>query len=402
MMRQPRVFYIGMITTDAYGRAIGDKTYAGAATRKMLLVARALRSVGHRPIVVSLPFVGTRAARASYGRVLTSDGGVLAVFLATLRSRVLRKLVGPLVLAGFAWYRVDRRDSVIVYNHAVEYIPALVVLRIKGVHTVQDIEDAPTAKERGARGLANRLSFAVTFRLTIRRKMVVANHVAEDLGLEDYVVVRGVAAQEVEAKHRPDVQKWDRLRAGQALKVHFGGTLIAETGIDLFCGAVEQLAEATDQFRRPIIFAITGVGELDKIRDLKAKVGTNAKIGIELQAELGKTDYLALVDGCHVSLSLKRPGSEMGRTTFPSKVIEITASGLALVSARLGDVVEIFDEESAFFLDTYKPADLAALIAGMAGDPEHVERVARAGQAACKRSFSPETVGHDMMRLLQK
>ena len=183
MTRRARVFYIGMITTDGYGRAVGEKTYAGAAARKMILVVRALRSVGHRAFVVSLPFVGTGAARLGYGPVTTTDGGAPALFLATLRSRYLRKLFGPLVLAGFAGRQVGRQDTVIVYNHAVEYLPALLLLRLKGVRIVQDIEDAPTGEETGLRGTLNRLSFVATSALTVRRKMVVADHVARELGL---------------------------------------------------------------------------------------------------------------------------------------------------------------------------------------------------------------------------
>ncbi|WP_108663897.1 glycosyltransferase [Acuticoccus kandeliae] len=401
MTRRARVFYIGMITSDAYGRAIGEQTYAGAAARKMILVVRALRSVGHRAIVVSLPFVGVGARRRSYGTVTTTEGGVPAVFLATLRSRYLRKLFGPFVLAGFAWRRVGRQDTAIVYNHAIEYLPALVLLRLKGARIVQDIEDAPTADETGARGVLNRLSFAVTSALTVRRKMVVADHVARELGLADYVVVRGVASHETDGLD-PDATKWDDLRSGQALRIHYGGTLIGETGVDLFCAAVARLAKDADRLARPVCFAVTGVGELDKIRGLQGRMQGCVKVDVTLRPELVKADYLALLDSCHASLSLKRPGSGMANTTFPSKVIEITASGLALVSTRLGDVAEIFDAHSAIFLAGYEPADLADAIVEMACNPEMVGRVARVGQEVCVATFSPESVGHEMTRLCER
>ena len=90
----------------------------------------------------------------------------------------------------------------------------------------------------------------------------------------------------------------------------------------------------------------------------------------------------------------------MSNTTFPSKVIEITAAGLALVSTRLGDVTEIFGEDSAYFIAGYQPEGLVETIIEMAAAPERVERVAAAGSKLCNKVFAPEVVGEEMKRLL--
>jgi glycosyltransferase involved in cell wall biosynthesis len=400
MTKPARVFYVGMIATDGYGQAVREKTYAGAAAHKMLLVARALRSVGQRAIVVSLPFVGTEAKRAGYGPLVLRSSGVPAVFLATLRSKYLRKLLGPFLIAGFLWQRCTSCDTVVVYNHSIEYALALFVLRVRRVRLIQDIEDAPVGDEPGIRGLLNRLSFVITFRLTAPRKMVVAEHVAKGLNLRDYVVIRGVASEEQRSPHPSDACKWRALLAGAELKVHFGGTLIKETGVDLFCEAVELLARNGDALHRPVHFSVTGVGELDKIRRLEGRIQGSRNVRLDLLPAISKADYSALIRSCHASLSLKRPESGMSQTTFPSKVLEITAAGVALVSTRLGDVVSIFDEASAVFLCSYRATALAEAIVGMASNPRRVERVAKAGHDVCHRNFSLASVGKEMTRLL--
>lgn len=400
MKRRSRVYYVGMITTDAYGRAVGERTYSGAAARKMVLVARAMRSVGLRAFIVSLPFVGTGAKHSAFGPILNTNGGVPTVFTATLRSTWLRKLVGPFYLADFFLRHARRGDTLIFYNHALEYIPTLLMLRLRGLTFVQDIEDAPTEDEAGLRGLLNRASFAITLRLTRARKMVVADHVARGLGLRDYVTIRGVASQETDASSSQDTRKWTELRSGGDLKLHFGGSLMADTGVDLYCQAIELLARSKKELAFCVAFKVTGTGDLYKIRDLQARVGDNARVSVELLPELSKADYLALIGACHGSLSLKRPGSAMSNTTFPSKVIEITAAGLALVSTRLGDVPEIFVDDTAFFLSDYRPEVLVETIIAMAADPERVERVAAAGRDLCNEVFAPETVGEAMKRLL--
>ena len=400
MERLKRVLYVGMITTDTYGKVVGEKAYAGAAARKMTSVVCAMRSVGQRAIILSLPFVGTQAKRALYPPVVTSDGKVPAVFLATLRSKYLRKLFVPFFLAVFAWRRVSVCDTVILYNHAVEYLPALAILRLKGVKVVQDIEDAPTVDEGGMRGVLNRVSFAVTFRFTEPRKMVVAEHVAKELKLDDYVVIRGVALNDRGLAGLCNTAKWEDLQAGGELKLHYGGTLIPDTGIDLFCESIELLAHNEGRLDRRVVFKVTGVGELGKIRTLQERIQTHRKVNVELLPELSMADYVALIDTCHGSLSLKRPESSMSNTTFPSKVIEITSAGVALVSTRLGDVVSLFNDESVFFLQHYDAVDLVDIIVDMAQASGRVERVAKAGLDVCSQTFSAKAIGEKMARLI--
>lgn len=399
MKRRNRIFYIGMITTDIYGKVLGQKTYSGAAARKMTSVAHAMRSVGHRVIIVSLPFVGPKAMREFYPAVVTSEGNVPAVFLATLRSRYFRKIFGPFFLASFALRRIEPSDTVILYNHALEYLPALLVLKLMGVKVVQDIEDAPRLDESGLWAGLNWLSFLWTFRLTEKRKMVVADHVARGLELEDYVVVRGVATHDGGASHT-NLAKWEELRAGGELRLHFGGTLVADTGVDLFCEAFAMLAQDGYRLDRRVIFKVTGVGELEKVQGLQNRTRASPNVHLEVLPELSKDDYVALIDLCHGSLSLKRPGSGMSNTTFPSKVIEITAAGLALVSTRLGDVTSLFNDESAFFLSKFEAVELVDVIVEMARRPDRVEQVSKAGLAVCNRTFSLKTVGGEMTKLL--
>lgn len=400
MSRRRRVYYVGMITTDAYGHVVGERVYSGAATRKMLLVAQAMRCVGLRAIVVSLPFVGAKARRASFPSVVISQGGVPMVFTATLRSTLFRKLIGPIFLLLFLLRHCQRGDSVIFYNHAVEYLPALMALRLRGVKLMQDIEDAPIGDERGLSGFLNRVSFDLTSRLTAARKMVVADHVAHILGLDDFVTIRGVAAREICLKPTTNNSKWLELKSGGALKLHYGGTLITETGVALFCEAVDRLAQHADILERPVRFNITGVGDLYKIRALQDRLREVGVVEVEVFPELNKAEYLELLDACHGSLSLKQPGSAMGTTTFPSKVLEITGAGLALVTARLGDVAKIFVDDTAFFLPTCNSESLANTVVIMASDPIRVETVAAAGRARCHELFSPEAVGIEMRRLL--
>jgi glycosyltransferase involved in cell wall biosynthesis len=93
--------------------------------------------------------------------------------------------------------------------------------------------------------------------------------------------------------------------------------------------------------------------------------------------------------------------ADYSNTTFPSKVIEITSSGLALVSSKQGDVPDIYNHEAAFLMDRYDPECLADLIIRMAANPSGVEEVAQQGKAVAKAHFSGPVVAGQMQSLLQ-
>jgi len=176
---------------------------------------------------------------------------------------------------------------------------------------------------------------------------------------------------------------------------------LRETGVALFCETVERLARNVDRLARPVVFKVTGVGEIDTVRALSSRIDPDGIVRVELLPGLSRAEYETEIGLCHASLSLREPGSHMANRTFPSKVIEITAAGLALIATDRGDVATLFGAETAFPVPDYTPAALAEVIVAMAANPGQVEFVARAGFALSNQLFSPQVVGNDMIRLLQ-
>lgn len=393
--RNRRIFYIGMICTEAYVQAIGEDCFIGAAAGKMSAVAAALRRAGRRTVLVSLPFAGGSGGSLP-GRLMRGDG-FAALFLPARRSPFVRKALGLFSLGWFAWRRVRRGDTVLFYNHAVEYLLALLILRLRGVAVFQDIEDVPTADDRGMRGLLNRLSFKLMFGLSSARKVTVSDQVGRALNLREFIAVQGIAAR---IAVDDASGKWERLDAGAPLRVHYGGTLMASTGLDLFCSAVRLLDEPGSEPARRIEFVVTGKGDFDRIRKIAASLRSD-RLGIEVFPAAERSAYFDLLDACHASLSLKSPESEISSTTFPSKVIEIASRGLALVSTRVSDVGDIFSDDEAWLLPRFSDGCLADAILDMARNPTNVRRRAEAGQAMARARFAPLAVGRALTGFLE-
>lgn len=391
----PRIVYVGMVCTEAYVTAIGEEAFVGAAAGKMSGVISALRLAGRRAILVSLPFV-TQEPDRQPGRVCHADG-FPAYFLPIRSNAVARKFYGTFALAWFAMRRVRRQDTVLFYNHAVEYMLALVILRLRKIAVFQDVEDIPTSEERGLRGKADQLGYRLMSTLASQRKVTVSNQVGRMLGLIEFKAVQGVAAQDTLVGSE---DRWASLDAGAPLRVHFGGTLVAATGLELFCSALTQLDARAVDLDRDITFVVTGNGGLASVEAIAHDLKSD-RLQLEVHREIDRRGYFGLLDSCHTSLSLKNPYAELANTTFPSKVIEITSRGLALITSRVSDVDEIFANEEAWLLKRFDATELTEILMDMAANPHEVRQRAEAGMARARERFDPLAVGRSLAAFLE-
>lgn len=391
----PRIFYVGMVCTSSYVTAIKEDAFVGAASGKISSVVSALRLAGHNAVMVSLPFLG-RGTRRQPSRLCRGDG-FPALFLSVHRSSITRKVFGIITLACFALRRVRPSDTILFYNHAVEYLLALLILRFRGVSVFQDIEDMPISADRGMRGLLNRFGFNVMFALTSTRKVTVSNQVGNALHLSDFLAIQGVAS-ETDAERCSE--KWAQLEADAPLRVHYGGSLMVATGLDLFCTAIERLDAASRPNDKIIEFIVTGIGDVERIYDLASALRSD-RLRIEVHQEVSRSAYLKLLNSCHVSLSLRSPVSEISCTTFPSKVIEITSHAIALIATRVSDVGDIFNDDEAWLLPHFTPQALTDILLEMARNPADVRRRADAGKAKARLRFSSLSVGSALAEFLK-
>lgn len=384
-----------MVCTEAYITAIAEDAFVGAAAGKMSAVVSALRLAGRRAILVSLPFVA-HGPDWQLGKVCHTDG-FPAYFLPIRREAIARKFFGTFAFAWFAMRRVRQQDTVLFYNHAIEYVLALMILRLRKIAVFQDIEDVPTLADRGLRGKADQLGYRLMCALASPRKVTVSNQVGRILNLTDFKAVQGVATQNAQASSG---DRWESLDGGAPLRVHFGGTLVASTGLELFCSTLTLLNAKADDLARDIIFILTGTGDLASVEaiahDLKS-----GRLQLEVHREIDRQSYFSLLDSCHASLSLKSPHAEFANTTFPSKVIEITSRGLALVSSRVSDVDEIFANDEAWLLTQFDAIELTEILMDMAAHPNEVRQRAEAGMARARERFDPLAVGRSLAAFLE-
>ena len=396
-IHRSRVIYFGMINTTNYADNVGENLYVAAGSLKMLSVMRAVRLVGTPACIVTLPVLGARSALKYKEAVISGKDGVPVLFLKTFRNRIIRKIVGSFWFSWASLFLLRRSDSVIIYNHALEYIPALFILSARGISLYHDIEDLPCKNDFTLNGIINSIGFYFA-NIFARRKILVSRRLAAKLSLKNYFVMQGVSNVSCNFSY----EKWKSLHSTEfaPLMVHYGGTLISDTGIDLFCKTVEYLASIHTIDNRPIHFYVTGSGQLSKISELQDYIKHNQGIRVFKFENLPYNDYVDLLKSCHVSLSLKKPYTQISETTFPSKAIEITSYGLALIATQVSDIPTIFDQTTAYLLPDFSHHSLGLAIMRCCLCTEEAEKIAVSGHKYIKENFSPASVGRELCNYL--
>ncbi|TNC71477.1 glycosyltransferase [Rubellimicrobium roseum] len=373
---RPRIYYFCLVNTQRYNQIAGDGSYVGAASNKVSALSAALRQRGQRSCVVSMPLCG-RGAAPPASATLLRDNGLPWLFLRSHRSRWRRKFSA---LAQFAWFSlwvVDRHDRVILYNHGFEYLLALFVLRLRGVVTVLDIEDAPRLDEPGLRPAVDRLMFPAFLKLTSARKIVASRGVGEGLKLREFTPVYGAINAPT---RRPEPRAtWTDvgMTAANPLRIWYGGTIERDTGLDLFCEVLPLLGERLAEAGRYVVFEVTGRGGEAAIAAAQAAACDNLKV--EQRQDLDRPSFLAVLRACHVGLSLRITDSSLAQSTFPSKVVEITQHGLALIATPSADLLHIYGSDGAVILGDCAPHSLAEAIMLALHDTSALQEMAQAG-----------------------
>ena len=383
MIKHNRFFYFCSINSKQYEQVINQQLHIGAATNKVLSVISALRNNHCQAYAVSLPVLGITSNIKSVKGVLLREKKKPVIFLPVVSHPILRRLLGSLYFAGFCWLTVKAHDRVLLYNYAPEYLPALLILKLKGNPAILDIEDAPHHKAIGLREKINKITYKLSLTLCRNFYITVSTQVANNSNLKRYCVVYG-AVKNIAPKH--DTSEANLLR------ILYGGTLCNDTGLQLFCDTIELLSKTTNLDNKKIVFVVTGFGGEDKLNQLNSII-KNKNIEIELKSNLSFDAYQAVFKTCQVALCLKMPNSEMGATTFPSKVVDITSSGLLLISTRVSDIPILFNNDNALLLDEATPENLCAALVWATNNPEECRIRAIHGQARAMELFAEHNVG---------
>lgn len=390
-----RVYYFCMFGSDKYDNSHKVQSYSGAAKNKVFGIVSALISSGQMTWIVSLPTVRSKTRRSLFLNFKKfKDLNVPCLFLPSSNNSVCRKILGLIGFMYFSIVHVKSSDKVILYNHNVEYILALIFLRLKGVQVFHDVEDVPSNEDTGFRGVINYISFFIVYRLTKSQKIVASKEIAARLGAVEYLPVYGVCSL-VPPKN---IAK-SGFPSTTTLRILYSGTLKKTTGADILQDCINKLSKVKHCGDINLCFVICGLDVEKKFINYQLPL-TNSWLTIESHPYLSETEYISVAKSCDVGLSLRLPSAAISQTTFPSKVIEYAALGLALISTDVSDVSKIFAKDEVFLLSDGTSDELMEIILKIVKDPGMIDVVSCAAQDRVLRLCSSDSVGEALRKFL--
>lgn len=355
-----------------------------AATQKVLQVTSALRKSRVRAVVLSLGRGRQQRSGKWFPAKVVREGGAPIIYAPFFDFPVLTHLVSLFGLLPLIWrLRSSRCLSVILaYNRLPHYMAAMELARLLRLRRFLDLEDGD-AKEEGSpeHRWFTRVLSARFDHLCNAGGMLAASALGRQYTGQKAVCCYGVATPV------PDYRDWD----AKPLVVLLGGTLQRTTGAQLFAEAISHLRRSARPGLDAIEFVVTGKGEMAP--SLQALAEQEGLPKVHFLGSVSRSDYIQAARRAHIGLALKLPSSDLADTTFPSKVIELAATGLLVLSTRVSDVPVLFREDGAIYLNGENPQELAERLLWLVEHRDEVARTAARGQAYIAEACSPEKVG---------
>jgi len=363
-------------------------TDSPAASRKVFLMAQALRLAGVRPVVLSLGRGRSDGSGDAFTAKVCRVGGVPTIYAPFSHRRGLSELLSLLgLLRPLQQLARHSRRAVIFYNRMPAYLPLLRATSRLGYRSFLDLEDGEVI---AGRSLQERLARIVQaqFDRHCRDGALLACS-----ALEAMTSVRPVYCYYGTAVGDVNVPRWQT----DEISCLMSGTLANDTGAPLLIEAIRRLRARQLDWAAGLCFEITGKGEsLGAFEQLAAEPGLPR---VRVHGRTSDARYLEILRGCEIGLALKPVGGALADTTFPSKVIEFAGSGLLVLSTDISDVRRLLGD-GARYLERNDPELLIERLSAIATDRNAAAHCARRGREVAEYHCAPSRAGEDLRRFL--
>ena len=386
MMEVRRLIYVSNAFDESTRREREVTTDSPAASRKTFATCVALRRAGVRAVVLSMGR-GRADSRLRYHRgIVRRVDGVPVVYLPFVRIRIVSELLSMagLVAATLRMCRLKGPRTFFIYNRTPAYLPVVMTAALMGERRVLDLEDGDLA----APGLATRLRTR-TFQRFCRQGTVLAASALGERNVDGptFCYYGAVAPR----KETPG-------EFSGVINVLLGGTVAADTGAELLAGAIEMIRRDGAAWAKRLRLVVTGKGEsLPRFTALAAAGGYPE---VAVPGRIGDAEYDALLDTMNVGLALKANAGPLAKTTFPSKVIEMSMAGLLVISTDISDVRRVFGDDGALFLTKDTADELIAALRWVVEHPRAAREMAQRGMGAVQNLCDVHGAGASLARFL--
>ncbi len=364
-----------MITTDS-----------PAATNKVVSLCCALQKTGLDVAILSMGRGRQRARWAWFSSAFRDINGIMVVYASFWDAPVITHLVTAFsLLYLFVKMPGKHRKVVVAYNRLWHYIPLLFFARLIRVRCYLDLEDGIIGKP----GLPGRFLVRFFDWACDQGSLLACSALSAQVKSHRNYVCYGVATSA-----EPKEKNW----TGGSLNILWGGTLARDMGAKLFIDAICLLISDYPAIKGQISLIVTGKGAMEE--EIGEFAAGEAAGWVKYLGEVSSLEFEKVRGESHIGLSLNLPSSGLHETVFPSKVIDLAANGLLVISTNTSDVAKMFSSHDAVILADDSPECLAGALCWAVKHREEVALMAKRGRSAVLHCCAPELVGRDLASFL--
>lgn len=365
-----------------------------AATNKVFRLAKALQNQDIDIHVVSLGRGRQSGSKEKFPIQKVNLFGFPIHYAAFWHIPILTHIVSAFSLAAIV-KQLSRgfqgRVIVIAYNRLWHYIPALLSSKFYKCENYLDLEDGNIPPKTLSGNIVDQIRRSFFNYYCQEGSLLAAKSLKDQVKTKNTFTCYGcmdlLPAQP---------QKWST----QPIQIAFGGSLLHETGAQLLIDTITLLESQQPELKQKLRFSITGYGAMAKeLSEFSKMIG---KGWIEFFGDVDRATYLKVITDAHIGLCLKLSTSEMGKTTFPSKILEYASHGLTIVSTRVSDVPDLLDNDTAILLDEETPQHLASIFTKIGEGFYDLQSLGKKGQEKINSVCSTEVVGKNLRQFLLK
>lgn len=359
-------------------------TDSPAATKKVFGICHALKTVGIHSQILSMgrgrqnrswkifhssseDIDGIHIKYASFYHIPFFTHTVTAISLMLMMIGLIRK----------------KRPIVLVYNRCWHYIPALCVAKLCQIYCFLDLEDGWVGNKTF---LQKHLVLFFDW-VCFSGSLLASNALKEQVKTVNNFTCYGAIDVPFHTK-----KEW---RKGK-LQVLFGGSLWQGTGADLFIDGLRILVDKYPEVCEALHVVVVGFGDLAEKVNVFSQNETQGLV--EFRGNVSDDEYYQLLSESHIGLCLKLSGGSLHDSTFPSKVIELTANGLLLITTKVSDVPNLFLPNAALFVANDDAKSLADLLFWAVTHRVEAEKIAEEGKKVVVKYCSAKKVGEDLAK----
>lgn len=371
-------------------------------------IARYLAERGHRVTIIASP-VSYLSGQTRGGRDEVSPGITVLrtyTYAAFHRSFVHRvfSFFSFMFSSFFAGLRVGKVDLVWGTSPPIfQAVTAWLLARIKGAPFVLEVRDLWPAFAIAVGVLRNplliRLSEGLERFLYRRADRLVVN----SPGFIQHVLDRGGSWVEL-IPNGADPDMFDPDCRGDPFRQSLG---LDDQFVVLYAGAhgmsndLGVLLEAAGQMRdEPAVqFVLVGDGK-DKPALMESAAAGDLQ-NVHFVPAVPKAEMSGVLAASDACVAILKP-LEMYRTTYPNKVFDYMAAGRPVILAIDGVIREVVEAAGAGIAVTPgNPAEIAAAVRRLAGNPDQARAMGRAGRDAVERQFNRRQQSEKMALLME-